>query len=76
MNTYRTITLADGTEYACNREGQGLFLRRSDGSWSQSRGTSQTPTFRTPAALSRYVHTNCRTASGEPLPRMVQKSGW
>ena len=72
----RIIKLGDGTEWACNKEGEGIFSRLSDGSWAQHRGTSQTIKFRVPRALSRYVHKNHRGANGEPLARMVGSRGW
>ena len=78
MNTYRTIELTDGSEWACNRLGEGVFSRKGDGTWQQHTGTEQTPTFRTPAALSRYVRTNYRAGNGDDLPGMKRGSarGW
>lgn len=72
---YPRITLADGAEWACNAEGFGLFSRRTDGSWQQHLGTSQTPVFSSAAALSRYVHRLGRER-GETLPRMISSFGW
>ena len=76
MNTYKTITLKDGSEYACNRMGEGLFTRRKDGTWQQLSGTWQTPRFRDAQHLSRYVHARMRDEMGEKLPRMTGHSGW
>jgi hypothetical protein len=76
MNFYRVIELADGAEWACNRNYEGLFSRRSDGTWQQHLGTGQTPRFRTPRALSRYLHAHYRNRDGEPLPRMRTHRGW
>ena len=70
----KSITLSDGTEYACNKEGQGVFLRRYDGTWAQQTGTGQTPTFTSPDQFrrrlaGRYVAVGKRT-------RMVDSFGW
>lgn len=73
--SYRTIKLADGSEWACNRLGEGVFSRLHDGTWQQHTGTSQTPTFRTAAALSRYVRKNHRSRTGDDLPGMMRGSG-
>lgn len=35
--------------------GEGWFVRRSDGTWQQMRGHSQTPSFRSPAQFRRWV---------------------
>ncbi len=43
----------DGTEYRTNAEGCGLWVRRSTGDWSQSRGTGQ-------FSLSRHLGTAIR----------------
>lgn len=72
----KTIGLKDGSEWACNREGEGIFSRRKDGTWQQHTGTGQTPVFRTPQQLSRYVHERYRDRDGERLARMVSNSGW
>jgi len=73
---YRSILLADGQEWACNREGEGIFSRRSDGTWVQHTGTSQTPRFRSARSLSRYVHEHYRDNMGGALPRMTKALGW
>lgn len=47
--------ILEGTqEWACNDEGEGIFTRHADG-WKQHLGTGQTPIFRTPAQLRRYI---------------------
>jgi hypothetical protein len=76
MIQFRSIVLADGQEWACNRGGEGIFSRRSDGTWQQHTGTSQTPRFRSALALSRYVHAHYRDNMGDPLPRMTGSHGW
>ena len=76
MNTYKTITLKDGSEWACNRDGEGVFSRRPDGTWQQHAGTSQTPRFATAQALSRYVHATFRDGEGGKLPRMTASANW
>jgi hypothetical protein len=73
---YRSILLTDGQEWACNREGRGIFYRLSGGTWQQHTGTSQTPRFRSARSLSRYVHENYRDNMGEALPRMTKALGW
>lgn len=65
--SYRTIELKDGSEYACNSEGQGLFKRKPDGIWQQLYGTGQTPTFETIEAFTRWLRKNFRKPNGEPL---------
>lgn len=73
---YKTIQLQDGSEWACNRNGEGIFLRRPWGTWVQQTGTGQTPRFKTAQALSRYVHANYRNHMGERLGRMIGSQGW
>jgi hypothetical protein len=74
MNSYRTIELTNGDEWACNRLGEGVFSRRSDGTWQQHTGTGQTPTFRTAAQFSRYVRAHYRAGNGDDLPGMRRRS--
>ena len=76
MNTYKTITLKDGSEWACNAEREGVFSRRPDGTWQRQLGTEQTPRFASAQALSRYVHARFRASDGETLPRMTGAAGW
>ena len=71
-----SIVLKGGAEWACEGRrggwtGSGIFSRRRDGTWQQHMGTCDTPTFRTPGELSRYVHAKFSTDEGEKLPRMV-----
>jgi len=72
----RIIELTDGSEWACNGEGEGVFSRRSDGSWQQHAGTSQTPRFTTAQKFSRHIHATYRTGEGGMLPRMQASRGW
>ena len=74
----RIIRLSDGSEWACNREGEGLFSRRQDGTWQQHEGTGQTGRpFQTPQQFSRYVHARYRDGHlAKRLPRMVGHAGW
>ena len=72
----RIIVLEDGEEWACNREGEGVFRRRRDGTWAQQRGTGQTPVFKTARQFSRYVHKHFRDGVGEPLPPMSRGRKW
>lgn len=76
MIMYKFITLKSGEVFACNRDGEGVFQKRFDGTWIQHRGTSQTPVFTTPAAFSRYLHANVRDSQGEKLSRMSNSYGW
>lgn len=74
QDAFQTIELNDGTEYACNRDGEGVFLRRHDGTWAQLTGTGQTPVFQSARHFrlwlgDRYI------AVGEGC-RMVSHSGW
>lgn len=73
---FKSITLKDKTEFACNRLGEGIFIRMKDGIWQQQTGTGQTPIFKTAQQFSRYVHKNYRDLLGRKLPRMVSSSGW
>ncbi len=75
MNTFRTIELEDGSEWACNREGEGCFFRKADGTWKQYAGTGQVGPFRTAASFSRHVREHYRDENGDQLPRMVRGSG-
>lgn len=70
------LGLTDGTEWACNGEGEGVFSRAKDGSWRQHTGTGQAGPFRTAAAFSRHVHATYRSNDGERLPRMRSSRGW
>lgn len=72
----KSITLANGHEWACNKEGYGLFDRRNDGTWAQHTGTCQTPHFRTAQQFSRWLHKRYRDSMGESLPRMIESLGW
>lgn len=75
-----TIELVDGSEYACNQVREGVFSRRSDGTWQQHVGTSDTPRFKTPAALLRWCRANLsysRSDDGEwPAMKRGSASGW
>lgn len=73
QHAYQAIELNDGTTYACNKEGQGVFLRRYDGTWGQLRGTGQTPTFKSPQQFRRWLGRNFNTVGGA---RTVNTSGW
>jgi hypothetical protein len=72
----RIIELADGSEWSCDGRGQGLFHRRSDGTWCQHEGTGDTPTFTGPQSFSRWLHKRYRERGGERLARMVGSRGW
>lgn len=75
--SYRVIVLKDGTEFACNKYGEGVFSRRQAGrDWQQCTGTGQTPVFKTRQAFSKYVHKNYADKSGRPLARMTSSYGW
>jgi hypothetical protein len=78
MTSMKTIELTDGSEWACNREGEGIFSRRADGTWQQHTGTSQAGPFRSPAALSQRVRRDYLRSNGEALPGMRRGSarGW
>jgi hypothetical protein len=78
VNCYRTISLGDGSEWACNREGEGVFSRGRDGTWRQHAGTGQAGPFRSAADLSRHVRARYLTECGERRPGMVRGSahGW
>lgn len=78
MASFLTIELTDGSEWACNREREGIFSRRPDGTWQQHTGTGQTPRFRDASHMSRYLHQAFRSRTGEPLPPMRRGSarGW
>lgn len=81
MTTLRVIELADGDQWACNRDGEGVWHLSRSGFWGQCMGTGQAPgprkqAFRTPRALSRFVREHFRTADGGTLPRMVDSWDW
>lgn len=70
-----TITLKNGSKYACNQNREGLFYRRDDGTWAQMAGNGDTPKFRNPAALKRYLVVNFPDyEDGGKYPRMVNHS--
>jgi hypothetical protein len=65
------IERPDGTVmvYATNDDGGGAFVRReNDGAYHQMAGNSQTPGFKTPKQLLKYVN--------EPGAKIVAKYGW
>jgi hypothetical protein len=74
MNNFKTIELSDGSEYACNKEREGVFERRNDGTWQQLTGTGQTPRFQSAAHFRRWL-SNRYIQVGEGL-RMVGSSNW
>lgn len=51
----RTITLNDGREMGTNTNDGGVFCRRTDGTWGQWSGNSQTPTFTTARQFLAYL---------------------
>lgn len=57
-------------------KGEGVFMRSYDGTLRQQHGTGQTPVFKTPQQLSRYVHKHFACSDGARLPRMVRNFGW
>jgi hypothetical protein len=73
----RRIKFSNGDEFACDNEGYGVFKRSPDGSWSQWTGTGQTPKFRNPSALSRYIRRTFEEAAEELKgQRIVESAGW
>lgn len=70
---YQAVELNDGSVYACNNEGQGVFLHRYDGTWGQLRGTGQTPTFTSPKQFRRWLGREFNTIG---RARTVNTSGW
>ena len=74
----RIIVLGDGSEWACNRDGEGVFYRRPDGSWQQRAGSGQAGPFATARAFSAHVHATYGDRDGAPLPAMRRGSatGW
>jgi hypothetical protein len=72
---FNRIYLKDGSEWACNKEFEGVFKRKSDGTFQQLRGTSQTPRFKDKYHFSRYIHKNFETEDFERLPKMID-SWW
>jgi len=78
MGAYKTIELTDGSEWGCNIEGEGVFMRRADGTWMQQTGTAQTPRFQDAESFSRYLHAHFPDPSGGKLPSMKRRSakGW
>lgn len=59
-------------EWACNKYGEGIFFRKDDGTWQQYTGTGQTPVFRTPEELRRYLRTHYEVRSA----RIIETMGW
>lgn len=47
-----------GVEVFTNRDGEGVFTRRADGSYQQHIGTSQTPGFRSATQLAAWLRRN------------------
>ena len=65
------ISRPDGTimVYATTDDGSGAFVRREyEGAYRQMAGTMQTPTFKTPKQLLKYVN--------EPGAKIVDQFGW
>lgn len=59
-------------QWGCNKIGEGVFRRSIDGSWTQNIGTSQTPTFRKPSQLRKFI----RDHFGVRNCRIVDEGGW
>jgi hypothetical protein len=59
-------------EWACNKEGEGAFSRREDGTWQQHAGTGQAGPFRTPAQLRAFI----RAQYGVRGCRIIETIGW
>ncbi len=59
-------------EWACNGSGEGIFSRRSDGTWQQLAGTGQAGPFRTPAQLRAALRTRYDVRGA----RIVDSTGW
>jgi hypothetical protein len=73
-----SVIWTPGTEmvYATNPSGEGLFSRLpNQGAYNQVAGNSQTPLFRTPAQMMRYLRRNFVVNS---TVRMIRGSaiGW
>ncbi len=74
----RAIVMGDGSEWACNGDGEGAFSRKADGTWRQHRGTGQAGPFRTAREFAHFVRSACTGRDGAPLPPMRRGSatGW
>ena len=59
-------------EWACNQRGEGVFIRKTDGTWHQMAGTGQTPMFRDSVTFRRFL----RSHFGVSSARIVEKDGW
>lgn len=59
-------------EWACNHDGEGVFSRRTDGTWAQHEGTCDTPQFRTAVQFRAYL----RRQGYVKGARTVHTSGW
>ena len=68
----KSIQSEEGDVFACNGEGQGVFALRN-GVYQQWRGTSETPTFRSPQQLIAYLHRKGLVPAGE---RFSERAGW
>jgi hypothetical protein len=66
-----TIKLVNGTiqDYATNTSGEGVFIRKSDGTFRQTSGTCQTPIFTTAQQFRKWL-------SLEKGSRMIKNFGW
>ncbi|HRJ90050.1 MAG TPA: hypothetical protein PLX39_15340 [Pyrinomonadaceae bacterium] len=74
----RKINLSNGETYGTNNSEGGLFRQSNDGSWNQWRGNSQTPYFKTPAAMFAWLMQNCAShfSQFDEKPTMVSAFGW
>ena len=59
-------------EWGTNSRTGGVFTRKRDGTWQQHLGTSQTPWFRDPAHLRRFIRSTYNVANA----RIVDHQGW
>ena len=69
----RRLEMSDGTVWATNAAGRGVFYRRIHiGAYHQLAGTGQTPIFHTPQQFRRYL----RERHGLTGVRVVDTWGW
>lgn len=74
----KSVTFANGTEWACNSHSEGLFMRMSSGAWQQQRGTAQTPRFRSARQLGMFVRRECAATAERvgAFGAIVDTMGW
>lgn len=70
---FYSIQLTDNTVWACENR-QGIFMKKSDFTWGQVKGTGDTPYFKNHRQFSQYLHAHIKAGDGTEMPPMKRGS--